>query len=98
MVALLLTVFISIAYAIYTDRTNQQSVELIRGVVKNRVTMLTEVGNKHWLVVSVPPQLELIKVRLPKGYPIKVGSEAMLQKIVYDDTGGLEYKFLRYVD
>ncbi len=78
--ALLLTVFLSIVYGIYISRTKQHSVELIRGEVVDRVTVLTVVGNKHWLLVSLPLELESIKVRLPKAHPIKVGSQVMLQK------------------
>lgn len=96
--ALLLAVLLSIAIGIYTNRTKQHSVEVIEGEVVNRVTVLTEVGNKHWLLVSVPLVLEAIKVRLPKGQPIRVGSRVMLQKIVYKDSGQPEYSFLRYGD
>lgn len=46
----------------------------------NRVTMHTLVGNKHWLLVFIPIEVEAIKVRLPQGYPIRVGSKVMLQK------------------
>lgn len=96
--ALLLTVFLSIVYGIYISRTKQHSVELIRGEVVDRVTVLTVVGNKHWLLVSLPLELESIKVRLPKAHPIKVGSQVMLQKKVYKDSGEQEYSFLRYED
>ncbi len=96
--ALLLTVFLSIVYGIYISRTKQHSVELIRGEVVERVTVLTVVGNKHWLLVSLPLELESIKVRLPKAHPIKVGSQVMLQKKVYKDSGKQEYSFLRYED
>ncbi|PHZ60505.1 hypothetical protein [Photobacterium leiognathi] len=96
--ALLLTVFLSIVYGIYISRTKQHSVELIRGEVVDRVTVLTDVGNKHWLLVSVPLELEAIKVRLPKAHPIKVGSQVMLQKVIYKDSGKQEYSFIRYED
>lgn len=46
----------------------------------NRVTMHTLEGNKHWLLVFIPIEVESIKVRLPQGYPIRVGSKVMLQK------------------
>ncbi len=95
---LLLTVFLSIAYGIYINRTKQHSVELISGKVVDRVTTHTVVGNKHWLLVFIPREVETIKVRLPQGYPIRVGSKVMLQKNVYDDSGTQKYRFLRYED
>ncbi|KJG34311.1 hypothetical protein C0W92_07670 [Photobacterium angustum] len=48
--------------------------------------MHTVVGNKHWLLVFIPIEVEAIKVRLPQGYPIIVGSKVMLQNKAFMTT------------